>query len=81
MSAKGESRRLPESSRGIFRSDCCYMLLHAYTPAAAPGGGGGGGGGARAKRHALVFWLGRHAERFRFLAWKYQHAQVPPPSP
>ena len=73
VSAKGESRRLPESSRGIFRSDCCYMLLHAFTPAPAPGGGGDG---ARTKRHALVFWVGRHAERFRFLAWKYQHAQI-----
>ena len=72
VSAKGESRRLPESSRGIFRSDCCYMLLHAFTPEAAPGGGGS----ARTKRHALIFWVGRHAERFRFLAWKYQHAQI-----
>jgi hypothetical protein len=73
VSAAGESRRLPEAARGIFRSDCSYMLLHTVTPAPAPGGGADG---ARTKRHALVFWVGRHADRFRFLAWKYQHAQI-----
>ena len=72
VSAAGESRLLPEAAHGIFRSDCSYMLLHTLTPAPAAGGAGG----ARTKRHALVFWVGRHADRFRFLAWKYQHAQI-----
>ena len=69
--------RVAAAPRGGARHLPFGLQLHAAAhPHARARGRGGGAGGARTKRHALVFWVGRHADRFRFLAWKYQHAQI-----
>jgi hypothetical protein len=50
-----------EPFHSIFRSDRCYMVLHTYLHALT-----------RRKMHELFFWVGKHADRFYFLVWRFQ---------
>jgi CRP-like cAMP-binding protein len=50
-----------EPFHSIFRSDRCYMVLHTYLHALT-----------RRKMHELFFWVGKHADRFYFMVWRFQ---------
>ena len=64
-------RLMPKSMQGIFRSDCCYMVLDTHVNPVT-----------KRKQHILYFWMGEHADRMFFLMWRFQlsgqmAAQVP----